>query len=204
MRRLLLCALLTVSALTGCNTPAPPYMSPSIGETATVRFIEKAGGVNLGVAYARGKPQGCGCSSEPLEEIGIFHNVALLVPGHASYADKGENVSEFVVKVRADGTPFRFVMGLPSSSLSEQPGYVTSSYCQAHESFIPVPGETYEVTHDPAQAKCHMSVNVVRGANRSPVETVNYPPCALRADNADGISDRIRNVCQAHPDVYTR
>jgi len=169
-----------------------------------VRFIDKADGANVGVGYARGEPRGCACSSAPVEGIGVFHNKALLVPGHAAYADKGQDVSEFVVKVPADGTPFRFVMGLPSYSLRDKPGHVVSTYCQAHESFTPVAGATYEVTHDPAQAECHMRVGLVQGETRSPVETVNCPLCALRADNADNISDRIRNVCMAHPEIYRR
>ena len=202
MKQKLLCTLLTVSFLAGCNTPTLVYVPPAGADTATVRFIDKAGGANVWVAYARGEPQGCACSSAPVEGIGVFHNKALLVPGSSAYADKGQDVNEFTVKVPADGTPFRFVMGLPTYGVRERPGYVVDTYCQAHESFTPIPGATYEVTHDPAQADCHMRVDLVRSDTRSPVETVNYPLCALRADNSDGISDRVRKVCTAHPELY--
>lgn len=121
-------AVVAAGLMSGCAAPVKPYQAVIGGPTATVRFVDHADDKNLMIFRARGAPVGCGCSTDPLEAIGVWHNIAVLAPWHSDFADKGRDVAEYAVNVQADGTPLRLVLGIPTSSLSEKPGYVTGHY----------------------------------------------------------------------------
>ena len=198
-RALLLTGAIVAAALmSGCGTPLKAYQAPAGGPTAIVRFVDHADDKNLMMFRARGAPDGCGCSKEPLETIGVWHNIAVLAPWHSDFADKGNNVAEYAVDVQADGTPLRLVIGMPTYSLSEKPGYVTSHYCQAHQSFVPQAGAVYEVRRE--SQVCRLSVDMVQGTERVPVTTIDYPMC-VPADKSGAFAQGIRNVCRAHAEA---
>jgi hypothetical protein len=197
---LLVGTIVAAGLLPGCGTPLKAYQAAAGGPTATVRFVDHADDKNMMIFRARGAPDGCNCSTDPLEAIGVWHNIAVLAPWHSDFADKGHDVAEYAVDVQADGTPLRLVLGIPTSSLTEKPGYVTSHYCQAHQSFVPKAGAIYEVRRE--SHVCRLSVDMVQGTERVPVSTVDYPMCAPSADRGDLFSQQIRNVCRAHPEAY--
>jgi hypothetical protein len=193
-------AIVAAGLLSGCGTPLKIYQAPAGGPTATVRFVDHADDKNLMIFRARGAPDGCGCSTDPLEAIGVWHNIAVLAPWHSDLADKGSNVAEYAVDVQANGTPLRLVLGIPTTSLTEKPGYVTGHYCQAHQSFVPQAGAVYEVRRE--SHICRLSVDMVQGTERIPVSTIDYPMCAPSSDRGDVLSEQIRSVCRAHPEAY--
>jgi hypothetical protein len=153
---------------------------------------------------------GCSCSQDDPEVIGIFHNKAALVAGSANYADKGKDTNEFTVRVPADGGQFRFLLGTPKYAINRSHAERESipartirlTYCQAHHAFEPQPGKRYEAVYDVGRDQCSMEVFAIEPQGKVKVPTTNFPMCALKKDNSDGISDRLRAYCDASPELY--
>lgn len=205
-------ALAFIALLSGCASLPPPYVEPAGGATATITFIDRTDGANLGVVRLPGDLAGCACSATEPQMIGIFHNMAVLVPGSAGYADKGKKTDRFTVAAAADGSEFRFLMGVPKYNINTDyvakngvPGRtIQSVYCQAHHGFRPERGARYEVIYDETRSPCAMEIYRIDQGGRVRVAAKDYPRCALRNDNGDGVSDKIRAYCQANPDLYRR
>lgn len=192
----LLLALFPAAFVCACATPARPYVEPAAGPTASIRFVSESDGSNLSIVRLRGDPQGCACSQDEPEVIGILGNKAIFVAGSANFADKGVNTNQFTVRVPADGTSFRFLLGAPSIS-SPDPLTLRVTYCQAHQSFTPEAGKRYEVVYNAARNLCGFDIFALESQGRQRVQAKNFPMCAVYKDNADGISDRIRARCAA-------
>lgn len=198
-RRLSLSLAMLAGILSGCGTAQKAFTPSTAPHAAQVTFVSRSPHFNLGVLHLPGAAAGCACSSSEPEMIGIFNNKAVLMAGHASYADKGQAVDRFTVNVDANGGEFRFLIGLPEHDVqSVSPvAQVRLRYCQAHHSFVPQPGARYVVTYDPQVARCDARLAQLQGDVAVPIQMKQHPMCAPRADDSDRLSDLIRQRCAA-------
>jgi hypothetical protein len=143
--------------------------------------------------------QGCLCSSTPPEIIGIIHNKAILVQGSRDYADKGKDTDSVSTRVPS-GQEFRFM--IPAAQYhTDMMGSLwktTTSYCQAHEGFVPEAGVQYEVIYDAGINPCKFAVYKMLNGKQIQISTQNFPIC-LQPQNAtatDWLSRKIREKCE--------
>lgn len=187
--------------LSGCvKSMGPAYVPSADHNAAQITFISNSGGINMAAFSWKGPLQGCVCSSEPAEVIGVFFNKAALVKESNRYADKGKHTNQFSVSV-PPGKEFRFSVPVVQYHIESLYGslHVTTEYCQAHESFKPENNAAYEVVYDLNVSQCGFSVYKLENDRKVQVETSKYPLCSPVKEPAwdDWVSRQILEECPA-------
>lgn len=199
MRVLLVVVILF--ALGGCASKVPAYKAPENGPMADLVIRTETPGINMGIVRFMGSLDRYYCSAGGGEIIAILHNKSLF----RSFADGGADIDHIAVKIPATGEPFRLLMNVGHYEL--KPLSVTTYGCQAHSSFIPVPGGRYEATYNYSKSPCAFDV---RGSG--PNETTKdipvkqHPMCVNRVLEGQGdlIELHVKKQYLEHPEWYTQ
>lgn len=204
MRTVLASSLLSIAVFGGCvSVNLVPHTDPTSGPVAKLQLRTESDGFNHSIVHYKGPLSGCACSAEPGEVLAILRNRMIFT---SLGADQGKNVNEVTILIPADGSDFRLMMPVADYTASSVSGpiiTVRSRMCQAHVSFVPLPGRQYEAVHNYAKLPCSFEVRELKdGGIATPVPVRNHPPCVHRDDASDPLVRHAKEVCAANPEQF--
>ncbi|WP_146165901.1 hypothetical protein [Stenotrophobium rhamnosiphilum] len=136
------------------------YVQPSGAGTATLQIVTTSYLKRMWVVNYPGVVSGYKCSDSPRQVIAILNNDS----ANGKFSDNGEDRNSVVINIPADGTPFRIGVPLvqPGAVTGSPYGYgtvaVNYSFCVAHASFKPMPGQFYVAQHAIYGGSCSIQI----------------------------------------------